>query len=88
MMKWLGDRLDNLIDFSYDHPAFSMTFVGVVLFALIIGLAFFLPSLENHGTEVKWEGQITLRDTRRVYCVVTDEGMSCDWPHADGSDNL
>lgn len=35
---------------------------------------------------------VTLRDTRRVTCLVYAGdfrgGMSCDWSHADGSDNL
>lgn len=35
---------------------------------------------------------VTMRDTRRVTCLVYDgklrAGMSCDWTHADGSDNL
>lgn len=34
----------------------------------------------------------TMRDTRRVTCLVyngmREAGMSCDWAHADGSDNL
>jgi len=32
--------------------------------------------------------QFTLRDTRRVNCVVVGGGVDCDWAHADGSDNL
>lgn len=39
------------------------------------------------------EVTITLSDTRRVPCIILDYGskyqaMSCDWAHADGSDNL
>ena len=39
------------------------------------------------------EVTITLSDTRRVYCIILDrdmtgQAMSCDWAHADGSDNL
>ena len=39
------------------------------------------------------EVTITLSDTRRVYCIILDramtgQAMSCDWSHADGSDNL
>lgn len=29
---------------------------------------------------------VELQDTRRVTCVSSTVGMSCDWAHADGSD--
>ena len=29
---------------------------------------------------------VELQDTRRVTCVDSTVGMSCDWAHADGSD--
>lgn len=39
-----------------------------------------------------YQCDVTMRDTRRVTCLVYDgklrAGMSCDWTHADGSDNL
>ena len=36
-----------------------------------------------------YDCQTTLRDTRRVNCVVVSAtGVDCDWAHADGSDNL
>ena len=39
-----------------------------------------------------YQCDVTLRDTRRVTCLVYDgklrAGMSCDWAHVDGSDNL
>lgn len=39
-----------------------------------------------------YQCNVTMRDTRRVTCLVYDgklrAGMSCDWAHADGSDNL
>ena len=39
-----------------------------------------------------YQCDVTMRDTRRVTCLVYDgklrAGMSCDWSHADGSDNL
>ena len=39
-----------------------------------------------------YQCDVTTRDTRRVTCLVYDgmreAGMSCDWAHADGSDNL
>lgn len=43
----------------------------------------------NKGMEdIRWEGTIELNDTRRVPCVATDYGMSCDWAHADGADAM
>ncbi|WP_278813069.1 hypothetical protein [Bifidobacterium pullorum] len=36
-----------------------------------------------------YDCQTTLRDTRRVNCVVVDKsGIDCDWSHVDGADNL
>ena len=39
-----------------------------------------------------YQCDVTMRDTRRVTCLVYSDipgaGMSCDWAHADGSDNL
>ena len=36
-----------------------------------------------------YDCQATLRDTRRVNCVVVyKSGIDCDWSHVDGSDNL
>ena len=36
-----------------------------------------------------YDCQTTLRDTRRVNCVVVYKtGVDCDWSHVDGSDNL
>lgn len=36
-----------------------------------------------------YDCQVTLRDTRRVNCVVASRsGIDCDWTHVDGSDNL
>lgn len=39
-----------------------------------------------------YQCDVTMRDTRRVTCLVYADmpgaGMSCDWTHADGSDNL
>lgn len=38
------------------------------------------------GTTV-YDCQATLRDTRRVSCVVVyKSGIDCDWAHADGAD--
>lgn len=36
-----------------------------------------------------YDCQTTLRDTRRVNCVVVSlTGVDCDWSHVDGADNL
>ena len=36
-----------------------------------------------------YDCQTTLRDTRRVNCVVVSAtGIDCDWSHVDGADNL
>lgn len=36
-----------------------------------------------------YDCQATLRDTRRVNCVVVyKSGIDCDWSHVDGADNL
>lgn len=36
-----------------------------------------------------YDCQTTLRDTRRVNCVVVyKSGIDCDWDHVDGADNL
>lgn len=36
-----------------------------------------------------YDCQTTLRDTRRVNCVVVSTtGVDCDWDHVDGADNL
>lgn len=45
----------------------------------------------NLGDRI-YQCDVTMRDTRRVTCLVyngmREAGMSCDWAHADGSDNL
>ena len=36
-----------------------------------------------------YDCQATLRDTRRVNCIVVGESaIDCDWDHVDGADNL
>lgn len=36
-----------------------------------------------------YDCQATLRDTRRVNCVVVSAtGVDCDWSHVDGTDSL
>lgn len=92
MLKRLDKWLNSLGDFSYDHPAFT-TVAGVILTAgAMTALAFTLSLVcadANLAPSIKWEGDVTLEDTRRVHCIrFHDGGVSCDWSRADGSDNL
>lgn len=46
-----------------------------------------LGSLASGSTV--YDCQATLRDTRRVNCIVVGESaIDCDWSHVDGADNL
>ena len=44
--------------------------------------------LDRGMEDIRWECTIELNDTRRVPCVATGYGMSCDWAHADGADAM
>lgn len=44
--------------------------------------------LDQGMEDIRWQGTIELNDTRRVPCVATGYGMSCDWAHADGADAM
>lgn len=49
------------------------------------------PSMACDGDGLT-ECTVTMRDGRRVQCIVRDSspsrsGISCDWAHADGADN-
>ena len=62
-----------------------LTIVMVCFGGVIIGTQYPL----NMGMEdIRWEGTIELNDTRRVPCVATGYGLSCDWAHADGADAM
>lgn len=62
-----------------------LTIVMVCFGGVIIGTQYPL----NMGMEdVRWEGTIELNDTRRVPCIATGYGLSCDWAHADGADAM
>ena len=92
MLNRVAAWLSELSVFAYDHPAF-MT-VTVIILATVAALALALTLALTCGTvasepSIEWEGDVTLEDTRRVYCVrFRDGGVSCDWSRADGSDNL
>ena len=44
--------------------------------------------LDQGMEDIRWEGTIELNDTRRVPCVATGYGLSCDWAHSDGADAM
>ena len=60
-----------------------LVIVMVCFGGIIIGTKY---PLDMGMEDVRWEGTIELDDTRRVPCVATGYGMSCDWLHADGTD--
>ena len=61
-----------------------VTAIGMALSCFNLGVSY----ARNHTDEVVWQGTIELNDTRRVPCVATGYGMSCDWLHADGTDAM
>ena len=61
-----------------------VTAIGMALSWFNLGVSY----ARNHTDEVVWQGTIELNDTRRVPCVATGYGMSCDWAHADGADAM
>ena len=72
-----------------------LSIVDTILILLTIGLIFFggmvvgtQYPLDKGMEDVRWEGTIQLNDTRRVPCVATGYGLSCDWVHADGADAM
>ena len=58
--------------------------IGMALSCFNLGVSY----ARNHTDEVVWQDTIELNDTRRVHCVATGYGMSCDWAHADGADAM
>ena len=61
-------------------------FIVLICFGgVIIGTKY---PLDQGMEDVRWEGTIELSDTRRVPCVATGYGLSCDWAHADGADAM
>lgn len=65
--------------------------IVLIVAAIGMGLSCFnlgVSYARNHTDEVVWQGTVQLNDTRRVPCVATGYGMSCDWAHADGADAM
>ena len=64
----------------------------IILFILLICFGGVIIGTQyplNMGMEdIRWEGTIELNDTRRVPCIATGYGLSCDWAHADGADAM
>ena len=61
-----------------------VTAIGMALSCFNLGVSY----ARNYTDEVVWQGTIELNDTRRVPCVATGYGLSCDWAHADGADAM
>ena len=61
-----------------------VTAIGMALSCFNLGVSY----ARNHTDEVVWQGTIELNDTRRVPCVATGYGLSCDWAHADGANAM
>ena len=59
--------------------------VMVCFGGVIIGTQY---PLDMGMEDIRWQGTIQLDDTRRVPCVATGYGLSCDWAHADGADAM
>ena len=62
-----------------------LAIVMICFGGVIIGTKY---PLDQGMEDVRWEGTIQLNDTRRVPCVATGYGLSCDWAHADGADAM
>ena len=71
---------------SIGNTILIILFIVLICFGgVIIGTQY---PLDMGMEDVRWEGTIQLDDTRRVPCVATGYGMSCDWAHADGADAM
>ena len=80
------------------------TAIAAIIIAITVALAACGTAIQDNngtskagcidlGTMVSgyhvYDCQTTLRDTRRVNCVVVyKSGIDCDWSHVDGADNL
>lgn len=62
-----------------------LTLVFVFFGGMVTGTQY---PLDQGMEDIRWEGTIQLNDTRRVPCVATGYGLSCDWAHADGADAM
>lgn len=71
---------------SIGNTILIILFIVLICFGgVIIGTQY---PLDMGMEDVRWEGTIQLDDTRRVPCVATGYGLSCDWAHADGADAM
>lgn len=68
----------------------TMVVVGVFTFLVVAALVLIglnmagVPSGEVKPTKTM---TVVLPDSRRVQCISVGGGVSCDWPHASGTDN-
>ena len=81
MNKKTKDLIWSIVDTILIILAIVMIFFG----GMITGTQY---PLDQGMEDIRWEGTIELSDTRRVPCVATGYGMSCDWAHADGADAM
>lgn len=92
MLKHLGEWLDSWNGFAERHYVFSSVTYGVLAFLAVVLFLFgaIAFAIENspEPSDILWEGDVQTEDTRIVHCIATTDGMSCDWTHASGADNL
>lgn len=81
MSKKTKDLIWSIVNIILVILAIAMICFGGV----IIGTKY---TLDQGMEDIRWQGTIQLDDTRRVPCVATGYGMSCDWAHADGADAM
>lgn len=92
MLRHLDKWLNSWNRFSDNHYVFSsivylvMCFMALVL--LIFGFAVLDAATAHEHSDILWEGDVQTEDARIVHCIATTDGMSCDWTHASGADNL
>lgn len=64
--------------------------LGMMLVICGIGLSFIaFWMFGEESPDVVWEDTVRLEDTRTVHCIgFASGGVSCDWTHVSGGDNL
>lgn len=96
MLKHLDKWLDSLNEFESKHEDFCcvvkiiFSVVGVLAILITFGAGIVAVNHWNSAldAEITWEGDLQMSDSRIVHCIATGRGMSCDWTHVSGADNL
>lgn len=92
MLNYLDKWLDHCNEFAEKHEDFCFAIKAIcVVAALIAAIVAFIVLIElttPEHSDILWEGDVQTEDTRIVHCIATTDGMSCDWTHASGADNL